>query len=220
MSNVPRPPSEILQAIDRRACDVRTGAALLTKCIEEFENYLSNLNGRVEAYTWGDHPDSSPGCPTELGLGLERRGKTWIITFGSLCPGQNPDDSEWTPLKEASLKVKIAGVRMFPDLLEAIEKSQISLVQEIEKAVQGFHSFASTLKSKDAAEQRLPLPQNNSDSGEKLLPPLVPSGFGKTNPTMPPLSPSSRAKSNSLLPPLDPSGLGKTALGTRNGGAK
>jgi hypothetical protein len=150
-----RPPIEILQSIDQKATKVRDAAAILTKRIEQFENYLSNLNGRVEAFTVGNYP----GAPEDraLGLGLERSGKSWVITYHiidySVPP--EPDEPDWQPLKEASLKIKVAAIQLFPDLLEAIEKSQEQLVGEIEKAVAQYDAFALTLPPRRANPQPL-----------------------------------------------------------------
>jgi hypothetical protein len=156
MSNVPRPPTDIIQAIDLKAIQVREAAARLTQCIEDFEIYLSSLNGRVETYTWGTHPDSTHRLPIRMGLGLFRRGKSWVICFAAEGPIENVEGSEWSLLKEASLKIKIAGIRMFPDLLEAIEKSQMCLMEQIQKAVAEYNIFATAIKAKDAIRRYLP----------------------------------------------------------------
>jgi hypothetical protein len=148
MPKVTSPPTEVLHAIQRKATQVRDAAALLTQRIEQFELYLSQLNGRVETYTWAVHPNSNPQFPLELGLGLIRSAKSWNLIWTTLAPGQDPAELDWSLLKKASLKIKIAGTRMFPDLLDAIEKSQDSLVKNIQQAVADYDAFAATLKPK------------------------------------------------------------------------
>ena len=164
-----RPPTDILQSIDRKAVKVREAAAVLTQRIEQFENYLSNLNGRVEAHTFVEHPGSTSNFPLELGLALERSGKSWVITCATFCTGIDPDDVEWHPLKEASLIIKVAAVQRFPDLLEAIEKSQDRLVGDIQNAVVRFDAFAATLD---------PNPNKNQTPAQGAVKPAAPTEKG------------------------------------------
>jgi hypothetical protein len=143
----PRPPSQIIESIDTKAATVRDAAQILTKCIEQFEEYLSRVSGRVEAKHFGRHPDrDGPGDPRELVLKFHRSGKSWIISCADYHPQYHEDHPmEWTPLKESSLKLKIAGVRMFPELLESIEIEQDSLVKRIRRTTNKHVEFMSTL---------------------------------------------------------------------------
>ena len=142
----PRPPAEIIKSIDSKAVRVREAAADLTKRIEHFEIYLSHLNGRVEACCLGPHPDYTEGnTPFELALRFHRDGKSWAISHAVFDSFAEDFSENWAPLKEASLKIKIAGIKLFPDLLGSIEQSQDDLVNEIRQASEDFDEFTKTL---------------------------------------------------------------------------
>ena len=148
MPSKPRPPLEIEKSIDEKASQVREAASELNKRIEFFEEYLSRLRGKVEAFTYIAHPErDDPMDNLELGLKFHREGKAWQISYGDYKPlyhDEHPID--WKPLREAPLKLKIAGVMMFPDLLQAIERSQLQLVAKITEAIKEFDDFAASLK--------------------------------------------------------------------------
>ena len=70
------------------------------------------------------------------------------MSYGSHHDAYHSDPEnvvEYTPLTEVPLKIKIAAVKMFPDLLEAILKSQASLIEDINKAAAEYDAFAKTL---------------------------------------------------------------------------
>ena len=147
-----RSAEEIVKAISEKSKSVRDFATELSSRIVEFQDYLANLPGRVEAYAWGRHPDADDNDedqqafgPLQLGLFLHREGKDWVLSCGE---NHAADDSpvKWKPLHEASLKVKIAAIKLFPDLLHAIETSQDELVAEIMQAMSEYDSFAAGFK--------------------------------------------------------------------------
>ena len=82
----------------------------------------------------------------QFGLKFHRSGKTWLISCGDYHPQyheENPID--WKPLDDASVKLKTLGVEMFPDLLEAMEKSQAETADKIESVCEKFDAFAAKL---------------------------------------------------------------------------
>jgi hypothetical protein len=142
-----RSPPEVVESIQDHAADVREAAEELTKRIEQFEVYLATIKGRVETMHFGVHP-SSDGVEDQLELAilLHRKGKDWMLSWSDYHPSYHEQHGmDWQPLKRAPLKIKIAAVRMFPDFLQAIEKSQKRLSEEILEATSRFDVFAETL---------------------------------------------------------------------------
>lgn len=145
-----RPPSEVLQGIERQATAVREAANAVSGRIEQFEHYLANLPGRVETTLHVRHPDGGGGTSvlgeTTLAIRLARDGSTWKLVVGtshvSLIRGFDPT-IEWRPLVDAPLKWKVAAVKSFPDFLTAVEKSQAELVEELNSVVADYDHFAS-----------------------------------------------------------------------------
>jgi hypothetical protein len=149
----PRPPvDEVLASIRKKAGDVRDAANGLNKRIDEFEEILSALPGRTEAYHFGPHPDedgTDPLNPRSLVIGLEHQGKGWQLVCGTFVQGYNDDPDnpvDYKPLIDAPLKFKLAAIEMFPDLLTAIANQQDKLVKKIQKASATYDQFAQSLK--------------------------------------------------------------------------
>ena len=146
-----RPPTEILDSISKKASDLRDAAETLTERITWFEEYLAKLPGRVETDYYGPHPDAETAqeeAEMSLVLKLHRTGKIWSLSYGSHHEGwnDNPENAvEFKPLVEAPLKFKIAAVKLFPNVLAAIEKSQDKLVAETKKAVTEVDKFTDSL---------------------------------------------------------------------------
>lgn len=155
MSKKPyRPAPEVIESIQDHAASVRDAAEGLTKRIEQFEVFLGSLKGRVDTMHFGTHPNSGdPQDQLELGIRLHRQGKDWVLSWSDYEPSYHEvHGMNWQLLKEAPLKIKIAAVKMFPDFLEAIEKSQIQLAEEIIEATSQFDAFAEML-TKDGKER-------------------------------------------------------------------
>ena len=148
----PRPPEDILVSIATKAANVRTAAPSLSERIEQFAEYLSKMPGRIEAYCYGSHPEAdSPEAAARMSLVLRffREGKAWMLSYGTYHEGHSDDPENpvnYKPLDDAPLKIKLAAVRMFPDLLAAIDKSQDELVKEITDATAEYDVFAKSLK--------------------------------------------------------------------------
>jgi len=149
-----RSPQEVLQSIGTNATAVRNAATGLSECIEEFQTYLSKLPGRVEAECFGVHPDAESLEQAEsmsLVLRFHRDGKGWRLSWGSYYDQyhNDPDHSvEFKPLDTAPVKIKVAAVKMFPNLLVAIELSNEALVKKIEEAKAEYRSFADSLDNR------------------------------------------------------------------------
>ena len=149
-----RPAPEVIESIQDHAVSVREAAEELTKRIEQFEVYLAALKGRVDTMHFGRHPNSDgEEDQLELAIRLHRKAKEWVLSWSDYHPQYHEERGmEWRPLKEAALKIKIAAIRMFPDFLESIEKSQIRLAEEIADATSQFDAYAETL-TKDGKER-------------------------------------------------------------------
>jgi hypothetical protein len=147
-----RPPAQVLDSIAEKAAEVREEANGLGECIDTFVTYLSKTQGRVETYAYGSHPDG-PGDhqhSQSLALHFTREGKGWTLEYGTYIDGYNDDPENpvtYKPLSEAPLKYKIAAVKMFPKLLEAMERKQERLVEEIQEAKADFNTFMLALPS-------------------------------------------------------------------------
>ncbi|HUT61220.1 MAG TPA: hypothetical protein VNA25_25505 [Phycisphaerae bacterium] len=142
----PRSAPEVITSIKDNAARVRDAADGMTKRIEQFQVYLGSLRGRVDTTHFGSHPDYGPQDEVDLALRLHRKEKAWVLSWGSYHPIYNDENPmDWQPLTEAPLRIKIAAVGMFPDLLEAIEKTQIRLAEEIEEVTAEFDAFAESL---------------------------------------------------------------------------
>ena len=152
---VNRTPEAIVRAITEKSKSVRDFATELSDRIVDFRDFLAQLPGRVAATAWGRHPDSDQMTEEDqlnlgdysLGLSFDREGKDWALTYTS---SHEADDMplEWKPLHEAPLKIKIAAIKLFPDLLSAIETSQDVLVKEISQAITDYDAFAASMKAK------------------------------------------------------------------------
>jgi hypothetical protein len=133
MSNIPRRPVEIIDSISERAADVKVAAAAFTDQIREFERYLSSMRGRVEAHCWCKHPNDA-GDENSLFLTFHRPIKEWQIGWARIARDEIDMDIKIIPLVDAPLTVNVAAVHYFPDLLEAIDKSQEELIEQVVKA--------------------------------------------------------------------------------------
>ena len=158
-----RPPKVVLQSITTQAERVRRAAAELTKRIEQFQEWLGNLPGRVETDYYGEHPyanDAEDNAMMSLVIRLHRDGKKWILSHATQDERWSHTESggltEFKPLVDAPLKTKIAAVKMFPNILAAIEQSQMKLVAELEAATSEYDAFAATISTTQPNLQKTP----------------------------------------------------------------
>ena len=142
-------PSELIASIESKAVTVRDAATTLSDRIKTFEQYLSRIKGRVETLCFGEHPDATTDeeqAYLSLCLKYHRDGKDWKISWSRYHESYHQDHAmDFSLLVDAPVKIKIGAIKLFPDLLEAISKSQDRLVKEIEDATEGFDAFAATL---------------------------------------------------------------------------
>lgn len=146
----PRSSAQVLKSIEAKSASVREAAESLDSRIRQFEKYLSQVPGRVETFHFGNHPDNDPNDQWTLQLVLKfhRDGKEWKLACGSYHEHYNGNFEEpvqYKPLVEAPLKIKVAALKMFPDLLESIEKQQDTVVEAIRKTTAEFDAFAASL---------------------------------------------------------------------------
>jgi hypothetical protein len=89
-------------------------------------------------------------------LRLHRSGKEWALSYAEHHAQFNDenDPPEFKPLSDAPLKFKMAAVKMFPNLLEAIEKSQDKLLADLNQTAAEFDAFAASLKIPATKEGR------------------------------------------------------------------
>jgi hypothetical protein len=142
-----RPINVVVQSIQQQAVNVRTAAEHLTNRIITFESYLGQLPGRVEAFTFGEHPDDDGRGEVNLCLKFTREGKDWKLFWADYCEEYHAPDSpmDFKPLVDAPLKIKIAAIRMFPDVLVSVEESQVRIIQQLTEASVEFDKFAKQL---------------------------------------------------------------------------
>jgi hypothetical protein len=143
---------EVTDLIALNAGAIRAAANTLAERITRFEEYLGNLPGRIETLHFGAHPDAdSPAANADLSLVLKlhRQGKGWALSVGTHSKQEEYFSEDvsivFTPLKDATLKFKIAAIRMFPDVLESITKTQTKVLKEIADVAKGFDEFLAGL---------------------------------------------------------------------------
>lgn len=146
----PRPPADVLTAIDRKSQTIRQEAEKLSSRIEQFEGYLGKLPGRVETICFGRHPDAKTAEDEVLlclALRLHREGKEWILSWASYHEMFQDEPMKFSRLLDAPLRIKIAAVKMFSDFLLAIEKSQDKIVEELKNASHEYDEFMRAIYS-------------------------------------------------------------------------
>ena len=146
-----RPADEIKESIAAKSERVREAASEITDRITRFEEFLAKMPGRTEAL----HVIRDPNAHDEddmaaFGLKVHRVNKEWIISYAEY-EIDDAQSANWKRLSEASLRTKLTAIKMFPDLLAAIEDSQDELVKEIEQAGSDFDKFAAKLGMKGGA---------------------------------------------------------------------
>jgi hypothetical protein len=143
-----RKPAEVLESISAGAGEVKEVAAALTEKILIFEAYLSSVRGRVEAACWCKHPDDIDEQRT-LFLKFLKLKAEWQIYWIRLSDLEEDVETEMKPLIAASLRIKIAAVDAFPDLLESIEENQRELINQVKEATDRLNKYIETLPKKE-----------------------------------------------------------------------
>jgi hypothetical protein len=143
-----REPTEVLDSISQKAATVKQVAAALTEEIQGYEGYLSRVRGRIDAFCWGKHPEDL-GDQKSLLLNFCKLAGEWRILWARITDEDDPDDPVTDCLVDAPLKVKIAAVKILPDLLVAIEENQDGLINDLEEAKKTLASFRNSLPKKE-----------------------------------------------------------------------
>lgn len=128
-------PPDIIQRIADKSLVVRENALQLSLRISQFEEWMSKLPGKVEAM----YKDVS--SRTDFTLFFRRDGKEWRIMV-SLNRFNPPD---WIPLVDSGLNIKMQAIRLFPDLLLAVQSAQDELVNDLQRTVADFDEYVKEL---------------------------------------------------------------------------
>jgi hypothetical protein len=141
MSESARPnPTEALRQIEAGSVRVNQLATALSDRIKRFEDWITDLPGKVVTEVWVADTDD-PRLPVEFGLLLSRSGKRWAVFHASRLMNE-PFGPDWAPLADASVETKIEAVKLFPRLLSEITAAQVKLVKELERTHADFDAFA------------------------------------------------------------------------------
>jgi len=130
----------LLESISTKSVKAKMAANALTERIEQFATLLAQLPGRIETSFYGRWPDAQSAEDAaflSLGLWFHREGREWVLSWAKVDDRASYDPENtigWRPLNDAPLKIKLAAVGMFPDLLGAMEESQDKLIKELEDA--------------------------------------------------------------------------------------
>lgn len=144
-------PPSLVQSIQDHAAAVREAVGGLNDRIERFQQYLTTMKGRTETLCYVTHPDyphegSDGKC---LGLKLHREGKEWLLSYAALDEADPSFEPEWNRMVDAPLKYKVVLARAFPDLLDAIAKTQQKLVNEVVAVTEFLDEFEESLPKKE-----------------------------------------------------------------------
>lgn len=90
--------------------EVRELATELSARLNAFVDFITTMPNRVEAEYWLLSEDEG-----EMGLKIARRHKAWELLY------QTANQTEWKPLNEGGLAVKLWAVPALPKLLEEME---------------------------------------------------------------------------------------------------
>jgi len=138
------------------AAKVKVNANELSASIFDFQKTLASLPGRVSAGCEGEHPDFRDG-QVSLALWFNRFGKEWLIKWSAVHASDlEHEGADYKPLTDAPLKIKLAAVKLFPKLIDAIAEAQDNLVEEIADAASAVKRLTSTVKAsaKPEAEEK------------------------------------------------------------------
>ena len=136
-------PAEMLRTLEFKSKRIKQLATQLSHRIDRFETWLNDLPGKVEAELWVE--PNSLEYSDYFGLLLHRAGKQWMVSYDRHREGDDPDEREWRPLREASVDAKLRAVNLFPKLLERIVEEQDALVRRLEAAQSDFDVFAAEI---------------------------------------------------------------------------
>ena len=137
------PVQQALSALADRHDRVKSLSDSLTERIQQFEEWIGTLPGRVP--TTIALPDPDRNDEYEIAIGLERAGKKWLVNYAYIFHGDY-EGVELKPLSEAGVKTKALVLPLLPKLIEAMVGSQERLAEQIEEANKEFDAFALRMK--------------------------------------------------------------------------
>lgn len=115
----------------------------LNDCIKTFESWIGRLPGRIETYLWlpDPNPKQDPPVVFELLVCLRRDGKDWRLFYAFWEIGE-AEEPELTPLREASIEIKLYVVPQLDKLVVEMAKQQQLLTERVSAAVSTFDDMA------------------------------------------------------------------------------
>jgi len=115
-------------------------ATSLSNRIGDFEVWLKELPGKVDAVLWNS-------CSDERYLFGVRFGKfrnNWQLLY-SYSEINREDEADWNPLSDASLETKLLAVEHLPKLLESISSALDARTKQLVASHKNFEAFASEI---------------------------------------------------------------------------
>ncbi len=132
-----RPPAVVLESLKAKGATVRETATALTERIQKFQEFLSHLKGRTETRIYGPHPDGGDDGILSYCYWFHKEGNDWLISCAEHHEdyhGGHGHPLEWSPLVDASIKVKIAAAPVLVDFLDSMESAQDKTISKLQAA--------------------------------------------------------------------------------------
>lgn len=118
--------------------EVKREAEGLAERIEKAERFIVAMPGRIEAEITRPYVDPHAGKAGEFSLAAWRVGKSWTLNCSLNDQG---GIQEYKRLNDASIKMKVFALNLFPDLIDAMVTNQSDLLKQIKDANEAFDKF-------------------------------------------------------------------------------
>jgi hypothetical protein len=132
------PEQEIIKEVRKRYSELEDLWDEAEKDLRRFRVYRPvkhSYNGRNMI---PDDPDSPYGCEY---LSWRRYGKAWRICHGTYFDESPPEEnSDWTPVVDCPVDVRVEAIAQFQGLREAVIKAAEASVPELDKAICKFRN--------------------------------------------------------------------------------
>lgn len=110
-------------------------ATKVSTSVDEVDQWLSSLPGKIAVESHTANPSHHPDFHDWpiLVVGFRRINKDWCLAYAEAEESPHPDfaydpPTQWKRVREASLRVKAAALRLVPELIEAFHSEQRSLI--------------------------------------------------------------------------------------------